>query len=64
MWSLRAFEWLSINKPKWPSYVCYNLQGLIVSMIVGFGNELSNKWVAIVIVAKKFKLLPAEWIGL
>ena len=29
MVSLRAFDWLSVIKPKWPSYVRYNLQGLL-----------------------------------
>ena len=60
MGSLRAFEWLSIKKPKWSLNVRYNLQGLIVSLIVRFGSELGNKWVAIVIEAKKIKLIPAE----
>ena len=29
MESLRAFQWRSIIKPKWPSYLHYNLQGLL-----------------------------------
>ena len=40
--SLRALEWPSIFKPKWASYVRYNLQGLI-------GRPV--QWTAIMVMA-------------